>query len=898
MTTINSREDILKHETPEYIASRPKWVVGRVPALSDYRKLSVDSEKEAMTLAKLGQAVASKLVPEVQGKPTQLYFTQALITGAAMITREMADRYGLDFEKYRSVLMIAPSRYGKQISISTPILTTKGWKKHGELVPGEDCVFHPSGKPIKVLATKSWNVENYKVTFQNGEVIECHANHEWKVWDRTYTKVGPRPERKVLQRGGYKVLETKEMIEGNYLQKDSGGYRPKYLVDPLEPLHFPTQQQPLDPYFFGCWLGDGTSKKTVLTLSQEKAKNILPNISYWVTSSYQQQGCDSYQFGGQNILEHIRTLGCFGNKHIPNCYKYASPEQQQALLAGLIDTDGYVDKTGRVIISCANDKLAKDILELLTIMGLCPYETVVKPTTSSSGIEGKHAIHQIGFQPSYNLPTKHKKLTRIKPHHRIGITKIEKIENGEKGNCIQVDSPDGLYLVGKSLIPTHNSFLNAICCIGMAGASGKEVQIGAATMPKAEIIQGKIVELLPNTNIKIQEGLVITEDKSGEDKFKKIKRLATQVSKESLKWSNGGSIGLFSTNETKKNADVAAAGAIGIGGDYAVFDEVQLMTPVGFRTASRFMVESPDTKRFCVGNPMINGHFKELYDDPSTFVIHINEVTAIIEGRMSRRGIALTNMPTYSAEYRAFVETEFPDERSGTRFFTTLPTIWDKGKMPTPMAKHYFLGIDSAYKGGDGIIATLLSANQGEGKTWIVVEKQIDLKQKYHQWTDTTTMELALDILKLWEKYDVVAGCLDIGFGIHIYEAVKNLMPDIPLEPINYSSKPTEWRIDSDYNAKFALNMRAELHLDLRDLASNDLVYIAPECYEELIRQMGEVGQSPAKQKVQIEAKKDIKSRLGRSPDHLDSACLAIHAMILSGILNNGGEEEPMMEVL
>lgn len=555
MTTINSREDILKHETPEYIASRPKWVIGRVPALSDYRKLSVDSEQEAMTLAKLGQAVASKLVPEVQGKPTQLYFTQALITGAAMITREMADRYGLDFEKYRSVLMIAPSRYGK-------------------------------------------------------------------------------------------------------------------------------------------------------------------------------------------------------------------------------------------------------------------------------------------------------------------------------------------------------SFLNALCCIGMAGASGKEVQIGAGTMPKAEIIQGKIVELLPHANVKIQEGLVITEDKSGEDKFKKIKRLATQVSKESLKWSNGGSIGLFSTNETKKNSDVAAAGAIGIGGDYAVFDEVQLMTPVGFRTASRFMVESPDTKRFCVGNPMINGHFKELYDDPSTFVIHINEVTAIIEGRMSRRGIALTNMPTYSAEYRAFVETEFPDERSGTRFFTTLPTIWDKGKMPTPMAKHYFLGIDSAYKGGDGIIATLLSINQGEGKTWMVVEQQIDLKQKYHQWTDTTTMELALDILKLWEKYDVVAGCLDIGFGIHIYEAVKNLMPDIPLEPINYSSKPTEWRVDSDYNAKFALNMRAELHLDLRDLASNDLVYVAPECYEELIRQMGEVGQSPAKQKVQIEAKKDIKSRLGRSPDHLDSACLAIHAMILSGILNNGGEEEPMMEVL
>lgn len=554
MTTINKREDILKHETPEYIASRPKWVVGRVPDLSDYRKLSVDNEKEAYLLARLGQAMAQQLIPSVQGKPLRLYFTQALIVGAALITRDMAQKYGLDFEKYRSVLMVCPSRYGK-------------------------------------------------------------------------------------------------------------------------------------------------------------------------------------------------------------------------------------------------------------------------------------------------------------------------------------------------------SFLNAICCIGMAGAGGKEVQIGAATMPKAEIIQGKVVELLPNANPKIQEGLVITDDKKGEDKFKKIKRLATQVSKESLKWTNGGSIGLFSTNEARKNADVAAAGAIGIGGDYAVFDEVQLMTPVGFRTASRFMVESPDTKRFCVGNPMINGHFKELYDDPKTFVIHSNEVTAIIEERMTRRGIELTGMPTYSAEYRAFVETEFPDERSGTRFFTTLPQVWDKDKLPTPFRKWYFIGIDSAYKGGDAIILTLLSLNQAGDKTWVVVEDQVNIKERHKEWTETTTVEIALDILKVWDKYEVAAGCIDIGFGIHIYEAVRSLSPDIALEPINYGTKPTEWRVESDFNAKFALNMRAELHLDLRDLCSNDLVYVAPSAYEELMRQMGEIGQSPAKQKIQIEPKKDIKARLGRSPDHLDSACLAIHAMILSGVLD-GDQGEEMMEVL
>ena len=106
------------------------------------------------------------------------------------------------------------------------------------------------------------------------------------------------------------------------------------------------------------------------------------------------------------------------------------------------------------------------------------------------------------------------------------------------------------------------------------------------------------------------------------------------------------------------------------------------------------MMEGPDTKRFCVGNPQINGHFKDLYDDPNTFVIHINDITAIVEGRMTREGFNLTGIPTYSNEYRAFIETEFPDENSGTRFFSTMPQVWDKAKLPEPVSKTYYMGID------------------------------------------------------------------------------------------------------------------------------------------------------------------------------------------------------------
>lgn len=436
------------------------------------------------------------------------------------------------------------------------------------------------------------------------------------------------------------------------------------------------------------------------------------------------------------------------------------------------------------------------------------------------------------------------------------------------------------------------SFLNAIIAIIKAAGEGKEVRIGGATKDKAGIIQEKIVSLLPSTAKAVQDGLIITEEDG--DINKKVARMSTQVSKESLVWRNGGSIKMFSTNENRKNVNVAAAGAIGIGGDFVILDEIQLMTPVGFNTASRFMMENPDTKRFCVGNPQISGHFKDLYDDPTTFVVHLNDIGAIVEGRMSRRGMELTGMPSYSSEYRAFIMVEFPDETTGNRFFPTLPLPLSKATLPEPINQHWFLGIDSAYKGGDALMVTLITYNEAENQKWITVESQIDLKKKYPEWNDDTTTNIALDILKIIQDNNIENTCLDIGLGVHIYEALTRLDPDLPIEPVNFSQKPTEWRAESDYNAKIALNARAEMHLDLRDLCESGLVFVNGDNYEEIVRQMREIGSKTdtVGSKVRVEPKQEIKKRLGRSPDNLDSLCLAVRAMVTSGLLGGVDPEE------
>lgn len=894
MVVERTRDEILAHENDkEYMANRVDWVKGKILDVSDYRKISVDSNEELMILAKIGQLMADEVVPGAK-----LFFTQAVLVGAAMLSRELADKFGLDFEKYRSVLMVTPTRYGKQLAYDYPVPTPSGWKKHGELLPGDE-VFGIDGKPIKVLAISKPTEQNTVVTLKNHEQIEVHDNHEWTVWDRDASNGKGKPH------GKWVTLETHEMEERGLTTKDKKANgevydRCKYYLPLTQPCEFPYQDQPLDAYFVGCWLGDGTKNNSILTLSDNDAEEILNNITYSVSSFVKLQGCKHYGFRHQGILQNIRVLGLYNNKHIPPIYKYASLDQQKQLLAGLIDTDGYVDKTGRVIISCANKKLKDDIIELLSLMALRPYVTAVDPVVSTSGIIGRKVVYQIGFQPWYKIPThvKRKKIVRLVERKKIGIESITHTKKKKMGSCIQVASPDGMYLVGKSLIPTHNSFLNAFIAIANAALGGKEVRIGGATRDKAGLIQEKVVGLLPSASKEIQDGLVITDDDG--DVNKKVQRLATQASKEALAWKSGGSIKLFSTNETKKSADIAAAGAVGVGGDVVLLDEIQIMSPVGFRTASRFFMENNDTKRFCVGNPQINGHFRDLYDDPTTFVVHMNDSSAIIEGRMSRRQMELTGMPTYSNEYRAFVTCEFPPSNAGNRFFTTLPSVYDKTAFPTPSQKISFMGIDSAYKGADSLIVTIVTLNISPERIWVSLDYQKDMKTRYPVWDDTmTTLNICLDVLKLVERYGIERVSIDIGMGVQLYETLLRLSPDLDIEPVAFGSLPTEWRAETDFNAKWALNKRAEMHLDLKELCESQMMFIAPEYYDDLIKQIREVGNSEQGQKIKIEAKKEIKRRLGQSPDALDSLCLAVRSLVLSGILRgeNDASVDDMVQV-
>lgn len=353
-------------------------------------------------------------------------------------------------------VMMAPSGTGKLIADDTPVLTTQGWVRHGDLVVGDE-VFSYDGKPVKVVAVGKPSPANVKVEFKDGSSIYCHENHEWVFHKSGHEKLS--------------VVETNELIGGELL---SGG-KSRYMLPNIEPLEFPEQDLPLHPYALGLWLGDGIHTKPCICHSEKDSEPIQKIVGFGYEISnvivHKKTGVHYSYFGGEFDSEsHIGRASKFrngltkafvlGNKHIPRQYQKSSISKRLELLAGLIDSDGHVTRGGtRVQITSASELLTENIVELVRSFGWRVSVTYTKPTVSTSGIRGQKVVAKINFTPSMGIPTVIPRKMVVgssnkKP--RNGVSRVS-MEPGRIGRCIQVDREDGIYLVGKELIPTHNS---------------------------------------------------------------------------------------------------------------------------------------------------------------------------------------------------------------------------------------------------------------------------------------------------------------------------------------------------------------------------------------------------------------------------------------------------------
>ena len=153
------------------------------------------------------------------------------------------------------------------------------------------------------------------------------------------------------------------------------------------PINFSEKQLPFDPYMIGYWLGDGQSEGTRIT-SQDSTvlyyflKNLgkynliltyIDQYDYNINSGLNPKD----KFKACNIfLSTLQDLNLINNKHIPEIYKCNSRENRLKLLAGLIDSDGYLSENDGYEFTQKNEKVMDDVIFLCRSLGFACYKSI------------------------------------------------------------------------------------------------------------------------------------------------------------------------------------------------------------------------------------------------------------------------------------------------------------------------------------------------------------------------------------------------------------------------------------------------------------------------------------------------------------------------------------------
>lgn len=216
-----------------------------------------------------------------------------------------------------------------------------------------DQVMGVDSTPRKVLATGTGREAMYRVSGPAWS-FDCNEGHN-------LTVVNPTSKRTAgLERGEIRRLSLREfMAHPSYMQR---------LAAVRVAVEYPEADLPMDPYLFGLWLGDGAQRGCSITTGDREIAEYLRGLPTFRSEYQQKSNCADFRFGPRSWL---RSMGVWMNKHIPQVFKVSSVAQRRALLAGLMDSDGYVSRDGSSEICMSRKRVAllRDIQEVAQSLG-------------------------------------------------------------------------------------------------------------------------------------------------------------------------------------------------------------------------------------------------------------------------------------------------------------------------------------------------------------------------------------------------------------------------------------------------------------------------------------------------------------------------------------------------
>lgn len=317
----------------------------------------------------------------------------------------------------------------KGLERSTLIPTPTGWTTMGDIQVG-DQLFAQDGTVCNVTGkSQIKNLPCYKITFDDTTTVVCDEEHLWTLRDGS-------------------VVPITELKRNDH-------------ISVCKPLDLPVQDLPIDPYVLGLWIADGKHTSGEITKPDEFVWNEIRKSGYEISHDYsaraQDGKCRVHTVFG--LSTKLRELNLLGNKHIPQIYLRASFEQRLALLQGIMDGDGSVNKGRKqVVLQSVEPELSKQYLELIHSLG----QRATRAFQLGKGFGKLVVVYPVSFRPNGIMPFRLPRKADICKDFGIGrgatrvIRTIESVPSVET-QCIAVDSADHTFLCTERFLPTHNT---------------------------------------------------------------------------------------------------------------------------------------------------------------------------------------------------------------------------------------------------------------------------------------------------------------------------------------------------------------------------------------------------------------------------------------------------------
>ena len=356
------------------------------------------------------------------------------------------------------IVVTAGSGVGKCFRKGTKILMYGGSIKAVEDVVVGDKVMGPDSLPREVTGTHNGYDKMYEVKPVKGAPYYVNSEHILCLWSN--------------KRGGYYEIATKDFVTANKtLKQTSKTYRANTVTFP----DVDSRWMGFDPYLFGVWLGDGSSDLNGLRYTNvdteitDAVSEIAAGVSgYWHSSSHGEvkamsHGVVNRQGKTNAFVDVLRSWGVANNKHIPSFVKTSPVWYRRSVLAGIVDTDGYVFH-GCYDIVQKNKTLADDIAFLCRSLGLAAYVREVQKGCQTGAVGTYYRVSVSGdlSEIPARLPRKQvEPRKQIKDVLKTGIT-VTKVSDNEQYFGFSVEGPDKNFLLSDFTVVHNTAFVKSL----------------------------------------------------------------------------------------------------------------------------------------------------------------------------------------------------------------------------------------------------------------------------------------------------------------------------------------------------------------------------------------------------------------------------------------------------